>query len=91
VARRFAIDQAGRTRGVVLLGTPAALRGKALVEEMWESTISKLTYPVDPAFVRDFGGTSVAPSVPERVVEEMVQQAMKLPARVWRETNRRLL
>lgn len=91
VARRFAIDHPDRTRGLVLLGTPATLRGNPLVEAMWESTISKLTDPVDPAFVREFGEATVAPSVPEDVVEKIVAQVIKLPARAWRETNRGLL
>jgi len=91
VARRFAVDHPDRTLGLVLLGTPATLRGKPLVEQMWESTISKLNDPVDPAFVRQFGEATVAPSVPESVVEEMIEQALKLPAHVWQRANRGLL
>lgn len=91
VARRFAIQHPERTRGLVLLGTPATLRGNPLVERMWESTISRLTDPIDPAFVREFAEATVTPSVPEDRVEKIVAQAMKLPARAWRETNRGLL
>jgi pimeloyl-ACP methyl ester carboxylesterase len=91
VARRFAIDHPERALGLVLLGCPATLRGKPRVEEMWESTISKLTDPVDPTFVREFVGGTVDPSVPRDLVNEMVQQSLKMPARVWRETNRGIL
>lgn len=91
VARRFAIDHPSRTLGLVLLGTPAVLRGKPRVEEMWESTISKLQDPVDPAFVREFGEAVMSQSAPQDLREEVVQQALKMPARAWRETNRGLL
>jgi pimeloyl-ACP methyl ester carboxylesterase len=91
VARRFAIEHPERALGLVLLGCPATLRGKPRVEEMWKSTISKLTDPVDPAFVRDFLVGTADPSAPRDLVEESVQQSLKMPARVWRETNRGLL
>lgn len=90
-ARRFAVDHPDRTLGLVLLGTPATLRGKPRAEQMWESTISKLNDPVDPTFVRQFAEATLAASVPESVVEEMVEQALKLPAHVWRRANRGLL
>jgi pimeloyl-ACP methyl ester carboxylesterase len=90
-ARRFAINHPERVRGLALLGCPATLRGKPRVEEMWESTISKLTDPVDPAFVREFVGGTVDPSVPQELVERIVQQSLKMPACAWRETNKELL
>ena len=54
VARRFAIDYLQRTLGLVLLGSPATLNDKPDVLELWDSTISKLTDPIDPDFVRAF-------------------------------------
>jgi pimeloyl-ACP methyl ester carboxylesterase len=90
-ARCFALDHGSRTLGLVLLGTPAALRGKPRVEEMWESTISELTDPVDPAFVRRFVEGAVGRSVKNRDVKEVVEHALKVPAHVWRQVNRGLL
>jgi len=90
-ARRFAIDHPDRTLGLVLLGTPAALRGKPQVDEMWESTVSQLTDPVEPAFVRQFIEGAVGPSAADREVKEVVEYALKVPARVWRQANRGLL
>jgi pimeloyl-ACP methyl ester carboxylesterase len=90
-ARRFAIDHPERTLGLVLLGTPAALWGKPQVEEMWKSTVSKLTDPVDPAFVRRFIEGAVGPTMADGEVEAVLEHAMKVPARVWREANRGLL
>lgn len=83
VAQRFALDHPERTLGLVLLGSPVTMRNKPAVREWWDSTISKLTDPVDPGFVRAFvGGTLVQP-VPPRFLDAMVQESLKVPARVW--------
>lgn len=91
IARRFAIDHPERTLGLVFLGSPATLRDKPGVLEMWDSTVSKLTDPVDPGFVREFAESTLAQRVPEAFVETMVQENLKVPARVWRETFEGLL
>jgi pimeloyl-ACP methyl ester carboxylesterase len=91
VARRFAIDHAERTLGLVLLGSPATLREKPAVREMWDSTISKLTDPVDPGFVREFAEATLAQPVPTAFVETMVEENLKVPARVWKATFKGLL
>ncbi len=86
IARRFALAYPARTLGLVLLGSPATLRDKPGVQEAWDSTFSKLTDPLDPAFVRQFAlSTLVRPPAPE-LLEIMVQEGLKAPARVWRET-----
>jgi pimeloyl-ACP methyl ester carboxylesterase len=51
-ARRFAIDHPGRTLGLVFLGSPAILRDKPGVLEMWDSTISELKDPISPDLVQ---------------------------------------
>ncbi len=91
VARRFAIDHPERTLGLILLGSPATLRDKPGVLEMWDSTVSKLTDPVDPGFVREFAESTLAQPVPQAFVETMVQEGLKVPARVWRATFEGLL
>lgn len=91
VARRFAIDYPGRTLGLVLLGSPATLRGKARVEQMWESTISKMEDRVDPEFARGFAEAALASSVSRDVVDQVVEEMLKMPARVWRRSHEGLL
>lgn len=90
-ARRLAIDQPERVLGLVLLGSPATLQDKPVVRELWDSTISKLTDPVDPGFVRDFGAGTLAQSVPHAFFETLVQENLKVPARVWKATYEGLL
>ncbi len=86
VARRFAIDHAERTLGLVLLGSPASLRDKPGVQELWNSKISKLSDPVDPGFVREFAASILAKSVPKAFFETIVQENLKVPAFVWKAT-----
>ncbi len=91
VARRCAIDHPERTLGLVFLGSPATLRGNPSVQELWDSTISKLTDPVDPGFVREFVESTFDRPVPQVFLESMVQKSLEVPARVWRATLEGLL
>lgn len=91
VARRFAIDHPERTLGLVFVGSPATLRGNPGVQKLWDSTVSKLTDPVDPGFVREFVESTVDRPVPQAFLETMVQESLKVPARVWRATLEGLL
>ena len=91
VARRFAIDHPERTLGLVLLGSPANLLDKPGVQELWYSTISKLTDPIDPDIVREFAEGTLAQPVPQAVLEVIVRENLKAPAQVWRDTFKGLL
>jgi pimeloyl-ACP methyl ester carboxylesterase len=91
VARRFAIDYPERTLGLALLGSPFTLRGKPRVQELWDSTVSKLTDPIDPGFVREFQQSTLVQPVPQAFLDSMVQESLKVPARVWRATFEGLL
>jgi non-heme chloroperoxidase len=90
-ARRFAIDHPERALGLVLMGSPATLHGKSAVQQLWDSTVSKLTDPVDPRFVREFVEGTVHRPVPGAFLETMVQESLKVPARVWIATLEGLL
>jgi pimeloyl-ACP methyl ester carboxylesterase len=53
---------------------------------MWDSTISKLTDPIDPDFVREFVESTFAQPVPQEFLETLVQESLKVPAQVWKAT-----
>jgi len=91
VARRFAIDHPQRTVGLILVGSPLTLRDKPGVREMWDSTISKLRDPIDPEFVREFAESTLAQQVPQAFLRTVVEESLKVPARVWRATLEGLL
>jgi non-heme chloroperoxidase len=91
IARRFVIEHPECTLGLVLMGSPASLRDKPGIQELWESTISKLSDPVDPVFMREFAASTLAHPISEAFFETIVQENLKVPAFVWRETFKGLM
>jgi non-heme chloroperoxidase len=83
IAQRFAIDHPDRTLAVVLIGSFANLSRSQVAEELSE-VVSTLVDPVDPEFVREFQQSTLAQPVPQAFFETIVQESLKLPARVWR-------
>jgi non-heme chloroperoxidase len=90
-ARSFAIRHPGRTLGLVLLGSPSTLRDKPSVRETIDHTISKLTDPVDPEFVRGFANSMISKPVPQAFLDMIIADQLKIPARVWSEASKGLL
>ena len=90
-ARRFAIDHPDHTSGLVLLGSPLSLRDKPGVLELWNSTISKLTDPIDPDFVREFAESIFSQTVPPELMDKIIKENLKVPAHVWKSTLKGLL
>jgi pimeloyl-ACP methyl ester carboxylesterase len=84
IAQRFAIDHPERILGLILIGSPATLRNNPRVRELWDSTISLLTDPIDPVFVREFVESTIIRPVPPQFKETMVQESLKVPAFVWK-------
>lgn len=82
VARRVALDHPSRVAGLVLEASPTNLRTDA-ARQFVSSVVLRLTDPIDPdvarAFVADTSSMSVAPEVVDTLVEEI----LKVPARVW--------
>lgn len=91
VARRFAITHPSRTLGLVLLGSPAMLADKPVVKKAWDEVISRLMDPVDPGFIRGFAKEETQERVPEDFREMMVEENLKVPARVWIQTTEGIL
>src|SRR5262245_38571170 len=85
-AMRFALDHPGRIRVLVLVAAFASYRGNVAAAALWDSAVSRLTDPVDPAFVRGFQESTIAQPVPAAYLDAVVQESLKVPARVWRAT-----
>jgi pimeloyl-ACP methyl ester carboxylesterase len=84
VAQRFALDYPERTLALVLAGSSPTMRGNPEVQELWDLAISTLTDPVDRSFVVEFQESTLAQSVPEPFLETVIQESLKVPARVWK-------
>lgn len=88
IAQRFTMDHPERVLGLVLIGSATTWRGNPVVEGVWEDVVSTLSDPVDPDFVRDFQDS---PRLSRQRHEVVVQESLKVPARVMRATLRGIL
>ena len=85
VARRVAIDSPERVAGLVLEASPTTLQGHAGLREFVDSVISGLEDPIDPGFARSFVIDTSSRGIEPDVVDRLVGELLKVPARVWRE------
>lgn len=90
-AQWLAIDHPRRVLGLVFVASPLTLRSHQGLRQAWDSTISKLADPVDPDFVRETQAGTLAKPLPQDFFETLMAEAMKVPARVWRDVFSHLL
>lgn len=90
-AQRFAIDFPERALGVVLICSFVSCRKNEGIIEFYESEISKLTDPVPREFVREFQESTFALPIPKDFLETVINESLKLPARVWKEIFKGLI
>ncbi|MEU8525505.1 MULTISPECIES: alpha/beta fold hydrolase [Streptomyces] len=89
-ARIVAGRRPDRVAGLVLLGVPASLADKPGAAELRER-LSAAEDPVDRAFVEDFVRGMTEVPIARGFLETIVDENLKAPARVWRETLHGLL
>ncbi|MFE0700987.1 alpha/beta fold hydrolase [Streptomyces sp. NPDC058872] len=89
-ARILAGRRPDRVSGLVLLGVPGSLADKPRVGEFW-NTVRELKDPVDRALATDLADGLTATPVGRGFLKTVVDESLKAPARVWRETLRGLL
>ena len=85
VARRVAIDLPERVAGLVLEASPTTLRSDARLEGLVESTVASVTDPIDPDFARSVVIDTSSDELEAEVLDRLVSELLKVPARVWRE------
>jgi pimeloyl-ACP methyl ester carboxylesterase len=83
--QRFAIDHPERSRGLVLAGGFASFRDNPVLEEFWSAEVSRLEDPIAASFARAFQEATLARPVPPEYLETVVDESLKVPARVWRD------
>jgi len=82
IAMRFALDHPARTHGLVLASPRSDMRNRPGIQELWDTTISKLADPISPDFFRRL--TVLYQPVPPSFLESMLQENLKVPAHVWK-------
>jgi len=90
VAQIVASTHPARVSGLVLMSSPASLGDKPAVAEMGQA-ISALEDPVDRGFVEQFVRDTSPESVPDDFVDTLVEESLKVPARVWKQMLRGLI
>ncbi|MEU5952538.1 alpha/beta hydrolase [Streptomyces sp. NPDC047525] len=79
-----------RVAGLVLLGVPVTLADKPVAAELWQ-VVRELEDPVDRDLAERFALGMTAEPLARGFLETVVEENLKAPARVWRETLRGLL
>ena len=82
VARRVAELAPGRVETLVLVGSAATPRND-VVRSLSQDAHS-FTDPIDPAFVREFQMSTTYRPVPSRLMDQLIIESLKVPARVWK-------
>jgi non-heme chloroperoxidase len=91
VARRVALDHPDRVAGLILEASPTTLRDDPLLLEFVESVVSGLIDPIGRDFARSFVAATSSDDVPPDLLDVLVEEVLKVPAFVWRETFAGLL
>lgn len=84
VARRVALDHPERVAGLVLEASPTSLRTDA-ARQFVSSVVAVLADPIDPEFARSFVADTSSEKVAPGLLDVLVEDILKVPARVWRE------
>jgi pimeloyl-ACP methyl ester carboxylesterase len=83
VARRVALDHSERVSGLVLEASPTSLSADISAREFVSSVVPNLVDPIDAGFARSFVTDTSSEKVPPELVEVLVEEVLKVPARVW--------
>ena len=83
-AKRFALDYPKRTLGLVLIGSFADASNTPGDRELWDTVISKMEDRLDQDFLRELQEDVIAGEIPQQFFDTIVQESLKVPARVWK-------
>ena len=82
VARRVALDHPHRIAGLVLEASPTSLRTDE-ARQFVNSVVMGLADPIDPDFARSFVTDTSSVNVAPEMVDMLVEDILRVPARVW--------
>lgn len=83
IAQHVASMAPDRLEKLVLVGSATSVRNGVVLQLQRE--VSMLTDPVSPKFVREFQTSVVSKPVPDEFMNRVIQESLKVPARVWRD------
>jgi pimeloyl-ACP methyl ester carboxylesterase len=83
VAQEVALARPDRVSHLVLVGSASTFDNP--VARDLERAVQELDDPVPRGFVSEFQASTVCRPIPEAVLDAVVNESMKMPARVWRD------
>lgn len=83
IAQRFAIDHPANTLGVVLIGTFADFNSNEAIQGFGQ-VLDTLNDPIEEKFAAEFQQSTLANPIPPVFLQRMIQESLKVPARVWK-------
>lgn len=83
IAHYFAVRNPAKVTRLVLVGTAPTAANSAIVGGTVMDEINKLSDPIDPGFVRLSQGEQIRTPVPDSVLDAIVAETLKAPARSW--------
>jgi pimeloyl-ACP methyl ester carboxylesterase len=90
VVRRVAADRPDRVAGLVLEASPTTLREDAGLEQFVSSVVAGLRDPIDPDVARALVLDTSSEALDAALLDVLVGELLKVPARVWQQTFARL-
>ena len=89
--RRVALDHPRRVAGVILEASPTTLRFHPGLQELVTSVVSNLADPIGHDFARSLVVDTSSIGLPPELLDRLVEELLKVPARVWQPTFAGLL
>ena len=86
VAQRFALEFPDMVSGLVLIGSMSNLASNAGVQRFYEEAILPIGDDVDPELVREFQESTLARPIDPLLLDMLIAESLKVPARVWKAT-----
>lgn len=90
-ARRVAIDHPDRTAGLVLEASPTSLGSDVAFQSFVETVVLNLEDPISREFARSFVVDTSSENVAPEVIDQLADELLEVPARVWQATFSGLL
>ncbi len=83
VAQHVAVAAPERVSKLVLVGSATNVHNNVVRELQRE--VDGLSDPVSPKFVREFQYSVISQPVPAEFMDQVIQESLKVPARVWKD------
>jgi pimeloyl-ACP methyl ester carboxylesterase len=83
ITQQFALDYPHLTLAIVLAGSEACFYDNEGIPE-FVAEINKLNDPIDRTFAEQFQWSTISQPVDSAIMEEFINESMKVPAKVWR-------